>query len=223
MPLYHRTLEILENTPTKDFRIEEVGQDIDAIKGTVSNHSLRKKVFLSALEEAERPVINELHVQCRKRLNPSRMLGELKRDPYLKGATFSLGNKLTYQSNFHVDCFTGALGEVTLTGRVPSKNYRAYLEAKLWLAPGVSRVINLTSPATLAEPEPDPASVLHKLIMTDPTLDPQISDDISATTQHKTLHLQGQVPTAAVLEGLEHDAWAIPMVYAVRNEVCVIH
>ena len=223
MNLHQRSLQILENTTVQDLRIEEVGQEVDAIKGIVSDHCARKRLFLSALEQAERPVINELSVRCVKAFNPLQLLGELKRDPYLAGVTFSLGQSLRYQSTFHVTCFTGSAGEITLNGRVPSKAYRAYLETKLWLAAGISRVINLTSSATINEPEPNAAEVLRKLIETEAKLDSNISAAISAKAEKQILHLQGHVGSHALLQELEHDAWAIPMVLDVQNEVRVVH
>ena len=208
---------------SQKLRIEEVGRDVDAIRGTVKDNSIRKKVFLSALKRSNRSVLNELGVECAEPLIPLRLLGALKRDPFLQGVSFSLGDRARYKSTFHVDCFTGTKGEITLNGCVPSKDYQAYLESKLWLAPCVSRVINLTAVATSHEDEPDPASVLFKLVASDPAFEQDLSNQVSATAQQNTLHLRGRVASLSTLCELEHDAWAIPNVHRVQNHVRVIH
>lgn len=110
-------------------------------------------------------------------------------------------------------------GVVTLTGTVPGYDQKTAAADDAWTAPGVIDVINDVvvvppSPRTDAEIEADVRRALD--------MDPDINAArITPTVVNGVVHLRGTVPTFYQIDEAVNDAWNVPGVVNVVNELTV--
>jgi len=110
-------------------------------------------------------------------------------------------------------------GVVTLTGTVPSYDQKTAASDDAWTAPGVVDVINDVvvvppSPRTDAEIEADVRRALD--------MDPDINAArITPTVVNGVVHLRGTVPTFYQIDEAVNDAWNVPGVVNMVNELTV--
>lgn len=110
-------------------------------------------------------------------------------------------------------------GIVTLSGTVPTYRQRTAASDDAWAAPGVVDVINdiVVVPPTVrtdAEIEADVRRVLDS--------DPDINAArISVSVVDRVVYLRGSVPTYYQIDEATDDAWSVPGVVNVVNELTV--
>ena len=110
-------------------------------------------------------------------------------------------------------------GVVTLSGTVPSYSQKSAASDDAWAAPGVVDVINdiaVVPPTarTDAEIEADVRRVLDQ--------DPDINAArIRVSVVNGIVHLRGSVPTYYQIDQASDDAWSVPGVKGVVNELTV--
>lgn len=124
--------------------------------------------------------------------------------------------RISDPSKIHV---TVSAGVVTLTGTVPSYSQKVAAAEDAWAAPGVIDVINdiVVSPArvrTDAEIEAD----VRRVLDTDPDIN---AARIQVSVVNGVVYLRGAVPTYYQIEEAEEDAWSVPGVVNVVNELTV--
>jgi len=110
-------------------------------------------------------------------------------------------------------------GVVTLSGTVPSYSQKSAASDDAWAAPGVVDVINNITVAppvrrTDAEIEADVRRVLDR--------DPDINAArITVSVVNGVVYLRGSVPTYYQIDQASDDAWSVPGVVDVVNELTV--
>ncbi len=124
--------------------------------------------------------------------------------------------RITTPSNIHVAVSGGV---VTLTGTVPSYGQKTAAADDAWAAPGVVDVINdivVAPPSrrTDAEIEAD----VRRALDTDPDIN---AARINVSVVNGVVYLRGSVPTYYQIDQASDDAWSVPGVVDVVNELTV--
>jgi hypothetical protein len=81
---------------TRNIVLESVAPGVERLKGRVASHRQRKRLHLEVSHARPTRVVNELAVVAHAPVKPRRLLGELKRDGFLAGVPFSLGETPPY-------------------------------------------------------------------------------------------------------------------------------
>ncbi|HEX5418029.1 MAG TPA: BON domain-containing protein [Chloroflexota bacterium] len=110
-------------------------------------------------------------------------------------------------------------GVVTLSGIVPNYSQRVVAEEDVWAAPGVVGVINnicLAPPTTRTDDEI--AAAVREALDKDPAIN---AARITVTVEDGVVYLRGSVPISYQSPRASGDAWSVPGVRDVVNELIV--
>ena len=180
------------------------------LDGTVPTYSQK----LTAAEDARRikgvvDVVNNLQV---------RLTGTWSDDQIRETVRLNLDtdSRITDPGKVHVTVHHGV---VTLTGTVPNYGQRQASEDDAWIAPGVIDVVDdiIVEPPTRRSDEENPVDVCRALD-TDPGIN---AARITVDVVDGTVYLRGSVPTYYQIGLAADDAWSVPGVRNVVNELTV--
>ncbi|HLG52248.1 MAG TPA: BON domain-containing protein [Chloroflexota bacterium] len=110
-------------------------------------------------------------------------------------------------------------GVVTLTGTVPTYTQKSDAADDAWRAPGVVDVVNALAVAPpISRADAEIAADVRDTLARDPTID---AANIAVTVANGTVYLRGTVPTYYQAQQAANDAWGVPGVVDVVNELGV--
>ena len=185
-----RALTEAELEACRALEIASVAPGVEVLEGVVPSHRARKLLHSQIAEERNTKLVNGLRVRAKREPLPRSIIGSLKRDRFLAGVPISLGEP-NYKSLHYVATAFDPDGGVTVAGSVPDGTYRSYLETKLWTAPGVQRVINLTSVLHNPVEEPDVECVLKQVLITDEAVPLKTATGVGAHSNGEELAIVG--------------------------------
>jgi len=111
-------------------------------------------------------------------------------------------------------------GVVTLSGTVTTYNQKTAASDDAWAAPGVIDVINeidVAPPSVRSDAEIE--SDVRRALDTDPDLN---AARIKVSVVDRVVYLRGSVPTYYQIGEASSDAWSVPGVVSVVNELTVV-
>jgi osmotically-inducible protein OsmY len=111
-------------------------------------------------------------------------------------------------------------GVVSLSGTVPNARLRIAAEEDAWNVPGVADVMNdiAVAPPTPPRTDADIAADVRKALVTDPHVNPS---NIEVRVTGGTVYLNGTVPNYYQIREASDDAWTVPGVVNVVNNLTV--
>jgi len=180
------------------------------LEGSVPSYSQK----LTAAEDARRikgviDVVNNLKV---------RPTGTWSDDEIRDTVRFNIDfdSRITDPTKIHVSVHNGV---VTLSGAVPSYGQRQAAENDAWAAPGVIDVIDdlVVEPPTRRSDDEIRADV-RRAMDTDPDIN---AARVTVDVVDGTVYLRGTVPTYYQIGKAADDAWSVPGVRNVVNELTV--
>jgi osmotically-inducible protein OsmY len=180
------------------------------LNGTVPTYSQK----IIAAEDARRikgvvDVVNNLTVSLTRVWSDEEIRETIRRN-------LDRDVRISNPANIHVAVSAGV---VTLTGTVPSHTQKTAAADDAWMAPGVVDVINdivVVPPSrrTDAEIEAD----VRRALDTDPDIN---AARIRVSVVNGVVYLRGSVPTYYQISEASTDAWSVPGVVDVVNELTV--
>ncbi|HLH72277.1 MAG TPA: BON domain-containing protein [Chloroflexota bacterium] len=192
-----------------DIRVT-VTDGIVYLNGTVPTYSQR----ITAAEDARRvkgviDVVNNLAVRLTRVWTDEEIRdtirGNLDRDV-----------RITDPFKIHIAVSGGI---VTLSGTVPNHGQKTAAEDDAWAAPGVIDVINnivVTPPTKRSDAEIE--ADVRRALDTDPNIN---AARITVSVVDGVVYLRGSVPTYYQIDEASDDAWRVPGVVDVVNELTV--
>lgn len=199
-----------------DVRIDSSNVNVTVTDGTVylggSVPTYSQKI--TAAQDARRikgviDVVNNLAISLSQVWTDEEIRGTIRRN-------LDRDVRLAQPSNVGVIV---ANGVVTLTGTVPSYDQKTAASDDAWTAPGVIDVINDVAvvPST---PRTDAAIAadVRRALDTDPNIN---AARITTSVVNGVVQLGGTVPTYYQIDAAANDAWSVPGVVDVVNELTV--
>lgn len=110
-------------------------------------------------------------------------------------------------------------GVVTLTGTVPTYSQKTDAADDTWTTPGVVDVVNdiiVAPPSSRSDAEI--ADSVRSALTSDPSIE---TSNVQINVADGTVYLRGTMPTFYQIQGAGNDAWSVPDVTNVVNELSV--
>jgi len=180
------------------------------LDGTVPTYSQK----ITAAQDARRikgviDVVNNLAVSLARVWTDSEIRDTIRRN-------LDRDVRITNPSNLGV---TVADGVVTLTGTVPSYEQKTAAADDAWTAPGVIDVVNdvaVVPPNRRGDAQIE--ADVRRALDTDPDIN---AARINVSVINGVVYLRGTVPTYYQIDEASNDAWGVPGVVDVANELTV--
>jgi osmotically-inducible protein OsmY len=180
------------------------------LNGTVSTYSQK----ITAAQDARRikgvlDVVNNLTV------NPPRVWNDQEIRDTIRG-NLARDVRIDNPTNIYVAVTNGV---VTLSGTVPTYDQKTAAADDAWAAPGVIDVVNdivVTPPRRRSDAEIEADA--RRGLDTDPDIN---AARINVNVTNGVVYLRGSVPTYYQIDDAAEDAWSVPGVGNVVNELIV--
>lgn len=199
-----------------DVRIDSTNVTVDVKNGVVHLYGTVPTYFqkVTAGQDAERikgvrQVVNDLVVTLVTPWTDQEIANAVR-------ANLARDVRISHPEEIQVTVVNGV---VTLSGKVGSYAEKFDAADDAWTAPGVVDVVNnITVVPPHVRSDAEIAADVRNALQTDPAID---ATNVHVTVINGTVYLRGSVPTYYQVQQASNDAWGVPGVVNVINELTV--